>query len=166
MRLDSRRQRPENIRRIEHVDIFVKDKDVLGMINGQRGSSRPARISFRHLFHGDEHVVVRMTAGFAHCRHTRYSLANSPEISSFARKIHPRFVAFRGDDRLTHSALTVCDRTHFIVGRADVTLGSEIARRLPKRSLNDSLSRQQCAFDYDLGIRWYQQVVTPDLGWR
>ena len=34
MRLDSGRQRPENIRRIEHIDIFVKNKNVLGVIDG------------------------------------------------------------------------------------------------------------------------------------
>src|SRR4029077_1535960 len=151
MRLDSGRQRPENIRRIEHVDIFVKNKDVLGVIDGQRRGGCPTRISLRHLFHGDKDVVMSVASRLTHCRHTRHSLPNPPEISSLSRKIHPRFVAFRCDDRLTHSALAVWDRTHVIMGRADVTLMSEITRCGSKGPFDDSLSRQQGAFDYDLG---------------
>src|SRR5262249_28801822 len=129
------------------------------------GSGRPARISFRHFFHGDKHVVMGMASRLAHCGHTGHSLTNPPEIGSLARKIHPRFVAFRRDDRLTHSTLAICDRAHFIVGRAYVTLGSEIAWCLTERSFDDPFFGQQGTFDYDLSIRGDEQVVTPDLGW-
>src|ERR671922_2744717 len=106
---------------------------------------------------------MRVAPCLANGCNTRHSFSNSPEIGSLAGKIHPGLVALWGNDRLAHCTLPIRDRAHLIMGRANITLGPKIARRLTERPLDNPLTGEERAFDYDLGIRRNEQVIPPHL---
>jgi hypothetical protein len=163
VRLHPRRQRPENLGRIVNVDIFVEDKDVFRPIPSERRRSRPSGVAFRHFLHRYKDVEQRVAPACADCLNAGYGFPAAPEIRTFARQIHPRFVALRRKDGRVHGAAPPSDRTHFIMCRLLISLHTEIAVHFAEGSLDQTLPRQERAFDDDLGIRWDEQSFAPDF---
>src|SRR5688500_16229226 len=61
VRLDTRRQRPENLRRIVNVDVLVENENVFRPVPGERRGRRSPGVSFRHFFHGNKNIQQRVT---------------------------------------------------------------------------------------------------------
>ncbi len=163
MRLHPGRKCPENIGRIEHIDIVVEDEDIFRMIERQCGSGGAPGIAFGHLFHRNENIVVRVAALLANRGDAGNGFAAAAQIGAFARQIHPRLVAFRRDDRLVHRAVAIINRLYFIVNTSRVALRPEITRRFTERTFDDSASRFQHAFDDDFGVGRDQQIVAESF---
>jgi len=143
MRLDSGRQpSPENIPSDEHVDnlssLRQKQDHYLVVIDGQRPRRLPPT---RNLSPSLRHAVFSWRYDVVNARASRlttlpsHNPAQAPEPSRLTpSRGSPSTVwsAFRGDYRLTHSALAGNVIPHLIHGAADLPWGSKITRCLPK----------------------------------
>ena len=85
VRLDTRRKGPENIRRIEDINVIVEDKDVFGVIERQRGRRGAARIAFGHFFHRDKDIVMSVAALLADGGYPRHRFPAAAQVGAFAR---------------------------------------------------------------------------------
>src|SRR5258705_5957122 len=159
MRLNPRRNRPENIGGIENIDIVIEHEDILGVIESQRGGGGARRIPFGQFFHRDENIVMRVAALLADRCDAWYRLAAAAQIGAFARQIHPRLVALRRNYRLVHGAVAVVDRLNLVFDASRVTLRTEITRRFTEGAFNHTTARLEHAFDDDFSVRGNEQIV-------
>ena len=163
MGLDPGCQGPQDISRIIDVDVLVKDKYVLGVIEGKGCRGRTAGVPLRHLMHRDEHIVVGVATHLANSLNPRDRLTAAAEIGPFPRKVHPGLVPLRSNHRLIHPPLAIVDRTNLVVGAGGVALGTQITRCLPKWSFHHTFTRGEYPLNHNLCIRGNQKVLAKSL---
>src|SRR5262249_32847440 len=129
------------------------------------GCGGATRIPFRHLLHGDENIVMGVAALLTNRCHAGNRFAAAAKVSSFARQIHPRLIAFRCNHGLIHGAVAKIDGFYLVLGASGIALGSEITRRLAEWTFDNAFVWYQHSLDDDLGIPRNQKILTESFRW-